>query len=362
MLARGPSHGPISSIWARASATVRKPRGLPDRAAASSSAMPDRMRRSGQRGGVGEHLLERARSPLPGHEHAGLVGDRGHREDHVGAAGHFGLAQLQSNHERRRRDGRPSGGRVGGVVRVDTADHQAAEVTGDQGGDDRVAVAARGLGQVVDAPGGGGIDARRGLGHGTATGQQGRQAAGLDRTAVTRPAGHPSQPGSGLLRQRRRGRQGTWHGRQPLADQDHGGLVDAVVGVSEQSVQRCRLGAGSGRHQACRCSLARPRVVNGASASTRVPTGAHGLAQPQEDRTGLVLGLEAREHHRRGTLEVGVGDRAARRDRSAPRGRPGTRPPPQSGGGPGSRCRWCRARPGRTCCRRRRPRRSPDRR
>ena len=89
------------------------------------------------------------------------------------------------------------GRRVAGVVGVDAADDQATELARDQRGDDRVGVAAGGLGQVVDAPVGGGVDPGGGVGDRAAAGQQVGQAAGLDRTAVAGAARDPGQPGAG---------------------------------------------------------------------------------------------------------------------------------------------------------------------
>ena len=47
-------------------------------------------------------------------------------------------------------------------------------------------------------------------------------------------------------------------------------------------------------------------MAYGAIATTRVPCVHRRLAQPQEDRRRLVLGLEAREDDGAGGLEVGV--------------------------------------------------------
>ena len=134
----------------------------------------------GQRGGVVEHRVEGSRATLPGHEHAGLVAHRGDREHDVGGAGHLGLAQVEGDHERGGLDRGAGGSGIGRVVGVDAADDQAAELTVDQRGHDRVGVAADGLGQGVDAPGGGGVDAGGGVGDRAAAGQQVGQAAGLD--------------------------------------------------------------------------------------------------------------------------------------------------------------------------------------
>ena len=97
-------------------------------------------------------------------------------------------------------------GRVGGVVGVDAAhDHGTQRAVGERG-DDRVGVATSGLGDLVDAPGGGHVDAGSGIGDRPAAGQQGRQAAGLDRATVTGTARHPGEPGAGSARPGRRRR------------------------------------------------------------------------------------------------------------------------------------------------------------
>ena len=129
------------------------------------------------------------------------------REDDVGRAGHVGLAQLERDHERRRVERGAERRRVRGVVGVDAADDETAELTGVDRGDDLVGVAAGRLGQGLEAPGGGHVDARLGVGDRAAAGQQVRQAAGLDRAAVAGPARHPGQPGTGARGEPQRGRQ-----------------------------------------------------------------------------------------------------------------------------------------------------------
>ena len=155
--------------------------------------------------------------------------------------GHVGLALLEADHERRGLEGGAGGGRVGGVVGVHAADDDATEAAVGERGDDRVAVAAGGLGQVVDAPRGGGVDAGRGVAGGTTAGQQGRQAAGLDRAAVTGPAGHPGEPGAGGAGELDGGRQGAVVLGQPLADEDDAAGVEGGGAVVGQRAQRLGL-------------------------------------------------------------------------------------------------------------------------
>jgi hypothetical protein len=86
------------------------------------------------------------------------------------------------------------------------------------------------------------------------------------------------------------------------------------------------------------------------------------LAQSEEDASGASSSGSKATHSTNGRgLQVGVGDTGRGRERPR-RARRGSRVPPPNAPGPGSRCRWCAARPGRTCCRRRRPRRSVGRR
>ena len=219
--------------------------------------MPASTRRSGSEVGLPKHRLERARAALPVHERAGLVGDRRDREHHVGGAGHVGLAQLEGDHEARGVERGAGRGRVGGVVGVDAADDQAAELAGGQGRDDRVGVAAGGLGQRVDAPGGGGVDARGGVGDRAAAGQQVGQAAGLDRAAVAGAARHPGQPGAGRARRAAAAAvsaPGTVASRSPTR-------ITRVLSMPcspcvDQGVERRGLVAGRGRRSACRPSCA----------------------------------------------------------------------------------------------------------
>ncbi len=116
-------------------------------------------------------------------------------------------------------------------------------------GHDRVGVAAGLLGQAVDAPGGGDVDPGPGVGQRAAAGQQLGQAAGLDGTAVAGPARHPGQPGAGLRGQRDRGGVGAGRGREPLAEQDHRGAVDAVVALGAERLERGGLLARDDRDQ-----------------------------------------------------------------------------------------------------------------
>ena len=191
----------------------------------------------------------------------GLVDDRGHREDDVGRAGHVGLAQLERDHERRGVERGAERRRVRGVVGVDAADDEPAELTGVDRGDDLVGVAARRLGQRLEAPGGGHVDPGLGVGDRAAAGQQVREAAGLDRAAVARTPRDPGQPGAGARREPGRGRQRARRGRQPLADHDHRGRVERVVAGQAERVEGRGLVAGCGRDQGAAVQLGSDDVL-----------------------------------------------------------------------------------------------------
>ena len=108
--ARSPSQGPISSISARASATVRKP----ERACRA----PRRCRRGpagrAATAGLLKHRVERPRAALPGDERAGLVGDRarpGTRRRRRGSRRSRAARGRPRTTPRRARRGRPRGRR-----------------------------------------------------------------------------------------------------------------------------------------------------------------------------------------------------------------------------------------------------------
>ena len=330
LLPRGEGQGPGGSLGGLAvedrvvGGAVAVPRAevlhlgthLGDRAEAQRTAEllgdPGEDPRVGERLRVGEDRVEQARPALPGHEHARLVDRRGDREDDVGRARHVGLPQLESDHERRGLERGAESRGVSGVVGVDAADDEATERTGVDRGDDLVGVPAGRLGQGLEAPGRGHVDPGPGVPDWAAAGQQVREAAGLDRAAVTRPSRHPSQPGAGARRQPERRGQRARRRRQPLADHDHRGRVERVVTRHAERVERRGLVAWRCRDERA-AHLAEPSRGERRDGDDLGAGAAVGLAQPQEDRSGLVLGLEAGQQHGVGTLEVGVGRGAVAR-------------------------------------------------
>ena len=263
-----------------------------------------------------EGRLEGADPALPVDEGAGLLGVRRDRQHDVGDRGDRRGADLERHDER-------AGEGLGGtgdaeVERVDPADDERVELTGCRRGDDAGRVAARGVGEGLHAPGGRHLGACRGIRERAATGQQGGQRTGLERTALTGAAGHPGEPGAGGLGEGDRGAQRTGDRREALAD-EHDGVVaqalarggdDVGAGPLAEGAQHLGLGAGGGRDE---------RAAHlGQAAGRDRGHGVHGgavlaerLAQAQEDDRALVLGLQADEQHGAGRLEVGVGDRAA---------------------------------------------------
>ncbi len=269
--------------------------------------MPARIRRSGSERRGGEDRVEGARPALPGDEHAGLVGDRGDGEDHVGDPGHVGLAQLERDHERRAVERRAERRRVGRVVGVDAADDEAVQLAGDQRRDDLVGVAAGGLGQRVDTP---------------------RRWPASTRAAAS-ATGRP--PGSRFGRQpvstapRSPARRGTQASLAPVLAATSAAALSAPGEVASRSPTRITAvlsmpwsawpsrswsasasRAGLGRDQLAAELLEAARGERRDRDDARARRTPGGLAQPQEDRARLVLGLEAGEDDGGGGLEVGV--------------------------------------------------------
>ena len=223
-VARSPSHGPISSISARTSATVRKPSG----ARRSSSAMPARTRRSGSEAGLCSTASNGRGRPsqltnVPALSVTGATG-----KHHVGDAGHLGLAQLEADHERRRPRA-PRGPRRGRRCRRGRRRRRPGRRARRRRSAATIASASRParLGQRVDAPGGGrrrrGPRRRRPDGRRAAgwAGSRPRPRRGRRRGAAPRPAGRRC-----VGRGRRRRVSAPGDGGEPLADQDHGAGVE----------------------------------------------------------------------------------------------------------------------------------------
>ena len=219
----------------------------------------------GQRAGVVQHLAELTDPALPVHERAGLVGrpaPPGTRRRRRGSPRRRAprgdtTKPAASTALRARR-------RVVQVGGVHATDDQAAELAGGGRGDDGVAVPAGGLGQVLDAPCGGQVDPRGGVGDRTATGQQGRQRAGLDGAPVTRAARDPRDAGTGDRRPawpRRRARRARRPVRSPTS------ISAPLSSATSPSCARASIAAArrrDGSGSACRTSCAGPREVNGA--------------------------------------------------------------------------------------------------
>ena len=95
----------------------------------------------------------------------------------------------------------------------------------------------------------------------------------------------------------------TGHGGQPLADEDARrrcrapSVAVVVPAPSSAAASLARARSGS----ACRPSCAGRARCTARSSRSRVPARC-GLAQPQEDRAGLVLGLQADQHDGAGAL------------------------------------------------------------
>ena len=232
--------------------------------------MPARIRRSGSEAGLGSTASNGADPALPVDEDAGLVGDRGDREDHVGGPGDVGRTELETDHERAfstrrgsRRDRR--------VVGVDAADDESAELAGGERGHDRVA--------------------RRGR-RSRAASRRPRRWPASTRAAAS-ATGRP--PGSRLGRHRSRPRRGRRHdaGTQascaPVLAARAAAAVSApgtgpaaprpgsprwrraVLGVPAEGGQRGGLLAGGGRDQPAAHLAQAARGVRRDREQTRVP-------------------------------------------------------------------------------------------
>ena len=344
--ARSPSQPPISSICTRASATVRKPSGRAE-LLGDAGEHPQ----VGQRAGVAEDGLEGPQPALPVDERAGLVGDRRDREDHVGGAGHVGLAQLEATTNRAA--SRAARVAAGSAVSSGSTPPMTSPPSSPaaSGGHDRVGVAALGVGQVRRRPrrwrrrrgrrrrrpGG-----RRAAG---SAGSRSRARPGHRRDAGPTPAGHrSSRPG----RPPRSARPARW----PAAHRRG----------SRRSCRRRTRPARRARR------APRPRRRAGWRPAGRPSCAGRARCTARSTRRGCPCGTPCaaagrsrrprpRARARRGRRSARSRGRRTRRGGGARPRRRGSAPPPRRAGGPGSRCRWCRARPARTCCRRRRPRR-----
>ena len=216
------------------------------------------------------------------------------------------------------------GGRVRGVVGVDAADDQAAELAGEPRRPRSRRRRGRRRRAALSTPQAAAASTRAaGSATGRPPGSRLGQAAGLDRAAVTGPARDPGQPGAGLGGQRGGGREGAGRGREALAER------------GPRRCCRCRSRPGRpGRSSAAASSpgavatswpssLCSPRVVKGATERPGCRRRGR-LAQPQEDRAGLVLGLEPDQHDGRRRSRGRRRSPRRPRDRSARPSGPGT--------------------------------------
>ena len=298
---------------------------------------------------------------LPGDEGAGLVGHRRDREHDVGGPGHVGLALLERDHEAGGLERRTERRGVGRVVGVDAADDQAAELAGRDRGDDRVGVAARLRRAARRRPRRWrrrpGPRRRRPVGHRAAgwAGSRSRPHRGRRPGAAPRPAWRRS---CGRARATAVSAPGTVAIRSPTRITPV--AVELDVAVVREAVEITSASApGTAGDRGCRPSCAgrwwrtarptRPACgargwpCAGAGRSCRPRPRARGPTRTTElaaSRSAYVAPWPAATDL--GRQEVGLlGGVRPRR---------------------GSRRRWCRAPRARTCCRRRRPRRSAGRR
>ena len=220
---------------------------------------------------VAQNLLERPDPALPVHEHAGLLGHRGDREDDVRGASHGAGAQLEADHEAGGGEARPGAAAGSGRSTRSTPPTTSASMSPVAAGcEDAVGVAAGAQRHLGRDPSGREVHARGGVVERTAARQQVGQAAGLQCAAVPGTAGHPGEPGAGCA------------ARLSAADSAPGTSraaphEDHAAAVERRSRRRWRAPPGRpARHRArcgpaCRASCCRPRDVNGAIETTLVP-------------------------------------------------------------------------------------------
>ena len=252
--------------------------------------------------------LERADPALPVHEAPFPLVHQRHREDHIGALGDQRGTRLQADHEIDGFQPFQHESRIAEIVRVDPGHHQRGQFAVGRGDQHLVAVATLQAGQRVDAPGGLGVDPRGGIGQRTPTGQQIGQAPGLDRAPITRAPRNPGQPGTGPLGEPNARAQRAGQAGCPLADHDD--RVRIERDPRAQRVERGGLRAGH-RRQQLGADLAGAVAQIGRERPGLQTLLAVGLAQPEEDRAGLLLRLEADQQHRARGLQVGEGHPAS---------------------------------------------------
>ena len=219
--------------------------------------MPARIRRSGSEVGLREDRLERRGRGPPRSRTCRPCRVTGATGNTTSAARVTSVSRSSRRDHERRGLERGAGGRPGRRCRRGRRHRRRRPPSSPATAAATIASASRpaASGRRSTPQRGGGVDAGRGVGDRAAAGQQVRQAAGLDRAAVTGPTRHPGEPGAGLARPARPRRcSAPGDGRQPLADQDHRGLVDAVLGLLDER-RRSRRPRRRGRcGPACRSS------------------------------------------------------------------------------------------------------------
>ena len=324
-VARSPSQGPISVIWRRASAVVRKPSGRP-----SSSAIPARTRTSGRALGLVKTASKvRGRpSQLTNMPALSVTAATGNTTS--AAAGHVGLAELEGDHEARgveRRRGRPPGrlvssGSTPPTTRPPSSPEASAATIASPS---RPACSGRvSTPQVVAA-------STRAAG----VGRPGdHRAAGVGRQPVSTAPRSPARRGTQaslaplVCGQRGDGGESAGHGGHALADQDHPARCRARRRRRGPAPRRPAASVPGEVGDQGAAHLA--QAVGGERRDRPDPRAvlALGLAQPQEDRAGLVLGLEPDQERRSWRSR---GRRTSHLGAARPRRR-GTPPPRPSAG------------------------------
>ena len=298
-----PSASTSACTAARRTQPERRRRGRP-RARRAPGGRPSRSTRAPAANGRGR--------PSQLRNVPGLLDRRRDGQHDVGALGHRRAAHLERDDEPRpRRARRRASGRVGQVGQVDAADERARRARRPRP-PRRICpcVAARGVRQLVDAPGRGDLDPRADVGHRAAAGQQDGQGTRLDAAPARRHGAGSTRAGRPVRRgepqrggQRRRGLPAS---RSPTrttapgpasaaaASRSRGGRGPCGDAARRAPRPRCR-----GRPaRACRAGARRPGGERRDRADA-VPPGEHALAQPQERDPGLLLGLQADEQDER---------------------------------------------------------------
>ena len=174
----------------------------------SSSAMPDRMRRSGSEAGLANTASKGRGAALPGDEGAGLVGRPGRpagrrrptRVTSVWRCSRLTTKRAASRAARKAAGSLVSSGSTPPTTRPPRSPLTSAATIALPS---RPALAGQRVRRPTRRPASTRADASASR---TSAGQQVGQAAGLDRAAVTGASRHPGEPGTGALRELERRR------------------------------------------------------------------------------------------------------------------------------------------------------------